>query len=110
MKKIGKVLHVSAQNRIIVRSDKNIAQTNADVIDKELKRIGKIFDIFGTTRKPYVSIIPSKPNILEKIKEGDILYLRDEKPSKSKKRSFQDRKKTPRTRRKRFDRNTKKST
>ena len=108
MKKLGKVLHVSAQNRIIVRSEKNISATNSGVINKELERIGKIFDIFGSTKNPYVSIIAHKPNLLEEVQEGEILYLRDDKSSK--KKPYQSKPKKQSYRRKRFDRNTKKTT
>ncbi|MHA1895131.1 MAG: H/ACA ribonucleoprotein complex subunit GAR1, partial [Candidatus Helarchaeota archaeon] len=76
MKKLGKVLHVSAQNRIIVKSEKNVSDIGADVINKELKIIGKIFDIFGSIKSPYISIIPETSKILNAIKEGEILYLK----------------------------------
>jgi len=108
MKKLGKILHVSAQNRIIVRSEKNISATNSAVINKELKRIGKIFDIFGSTKKPYVAVVPHKPSILKEVQEGEILYLRDDKSSK--KRPYQSKTTKHKTRRKRFDRNNTKPT
>ena len=106
MKKLGKVLHVSAQNRIIVKSDKNISDMDLDVINKELQKIGRIFDIFGNVKEPYVSIIPKEPKILQNIQEGEILYLKDK--SFERKKTFDKNKKKGRSRRKRFDTNTKK--
>jgi len=106
MKKLGKVLHVSAQNRIIVKADKNISSMDMDVINKELRKIGGIFDIFGNVKSPYVSVIPKEPKILAEIQEGEILYLREKKIEK-KKSQYKDKKKA-RSRRKRFDSNIKK--
>ncbi|NHI91224.1 MAG: H/ACA RNA-protein complex protein Gar1 [Candidatus Lokiarchaeota archaeon] len=106
MKKLGTVLHVSSQNRIIVKSDKNISMTDMDVINKELLKIGRIFDIFGSIKNPYVSIIPKEPKILQNIKEGDVLYLK-EKEVDMKRPSHKERKKV-KSRRKKFDASNKK--
>ena len=106
MKKLGKVLHVSAQNRIIVKTDKNISSMDMDVINKELQKIGRIFDIFGNVKGPYVSIIPKEPKILTEIEKGEILYLKEKKIEK--KKPYHKNKKKARSRRKRFDSNIKK--
>ena len=42
----------------------------------KLKIIGKIFDIFGSIKSPYISIIAETSKILNAIKEGEILYLK----------------------------------
>ena len=107
MKKLGKVLHVSAQNRIIVKSDKNISSIDMDVINKELQKIGKVFDIFGNVKGPYISVIPKERKILKTIKVGEILYLKEKVPDK--KKTLHKFKKKGRSRRRRFDSNTRKS-
>lgn len=57
MKRIGKVLHLSKNNNWILRTKvKPILHKN--VFDEKLKKIGKIFDIFGPVTMPYISVKP----------------------------------------------------
>ncbi|MBN2110004.1 MAG: H/ACA RNA-protein complex protein Gar1 [Methanosarcinaceae archaeon] len=68
MKRLGKVLHISKQNEIIIRGDENkysgspgdIPRLNTFVLDKSVKRIGKIAGIFGPVDWPFFIVKPNK--------------------------------------------------
>ncbi|MDD1758081.1 MAG: Gar1/Naf1 family protein [Methanotrichaceae archaeon] len=65
MKRLGTALYV-VQQRIIVRdepveeSEYQLPKTNSLVIDQKRMRIGKVFDIFGPVRHPYLIVKPNK--------------------------------------------------
>ncbi len=58
MNRLGTVTHISGSRKLILRT-KIKARTGTKVLDEELRPVGKIFDIFGTVKNPYVSIEPS---------------------------------------------------
>ena len=63
MKELGEILHLAKSGRLILRSTaSNIdnKETGKCIIDEKGKRIGKIVEIFGPVRSPYVSIVPLK--------------------------------------------------
>ncbi|MGZ7120250.1 MAG: H/ACA ribonucleoprotein complex subunit GAR1 [Methanobacterium sp.] len=55
MKKLGKISHISNRGKIIVRSD-NTPGFGLPVFDENKKRIGTVQDIFGPTKKPYITV------------------------------------------------------
>lgn len=71
-KKIGIISHITSTNKFIVPS--NITpKIGSIVVNKNNKAIGKINDIIGTTKQPYISI---KTNYkFKKAKVGDTVYL-----------------------------------
>jgi len=55
MKKLGKISHISSKGKIIVRSD-NTPGFGISVFDENRKKIGIVQDIFGPTKKPYITV------------------------------------------------------
>ena len=79
LKEIGTISHITSTNKIIVPS-KQTPRIGSVVVNKNRKAIGKINDIFGPTKSPYLSIKTSKK--FRKAKIGEIVYL----PPKNNKR------------------------
>lgn len=55
MKKLGKISHISNRGKIIVRSD-NTPGFGLPVFNENKKRIGTVQDVFGPTKKPYITV------------------------------------------------------
>jgi RNA-binding protein len=68
MKRLGKVMHISKQNEIIIKGDekkfsgsmRDMPKVNYFVLDKSIKRIGKITSIFGPVDCPYFAVKPDR--------------------------------------------------
>ncbi len=75
MKKLGKVSHISSRNKIILRSDKTPGFGLA-VFNKAEKKIGIVQDVFGPTKKPYITVKVYAKNTenLEK-RVGETLFV-----------------------------------
>lgn len=71
-KKIGTVSHISSTNKIIIPS-KQTPKIGLTLVNKQKKPIGRISDIFGSTKKPYISVKTNKK--FKKVKPGDEVYL-----------------------------------
>ncbi|MBN1245891.1 H/ACA RNA-protein complex protein Gar1 [Candidatus Bathyarchaeota archaeon] len=72
MQRLGKVLHVTPSQNIVVKTDKT-PKIGSAVINENLKIVGKIFDVIGPVPSPYVIV---KPAIKEPEKLADKqLYL-----------------------------------
>jgi len=61
LQRIGHVLHVSSNKKLILKSE-NLPRIGDEVVDKHLGPVGTVFDVFGPTSSPYVAV---KPNIEE---------------------------------------------
>ena len=72
MKRLGKVLHLSGNKNLILRTRIKI-KPQTIVLDNRLNQIGKIYDAFGPVTNPYVSIKPSVKNPEKYV--GRVLYL-----------------------------------
>lgn len=85
MKTLGTVSHLSNKGLIIVRS-KNTPAIGLPVFTEDKKRIGRVHNIFGPTKEPYISIKPQlnrktkKPILIPKV--GVPVYI-PKKPIKS---------------------------
>ena len=55
MQRIGHVLHVGSDKKLILKAEKT-PQIGDKVVDESLKPVGTIFDIFGPVSSPYVSV------------------------------------------------------
>jgi rRNA processing protein Gar1 len=55
MRRLGKVLKVVKGGTLIVQTDKT-PPIGAKVVDKKAQHIGKIQDVFGPVKTPYISI------------------------------------------------------
>jgi RNA-binding protein len=80
LQRLGRVLHISPSGNIIAKPE-NIPRIGETVVDENLKTVGKIFDLFGPVRSPYVAIKPTiqKPEKLT----NKTLYI---SPSKGERR------------------------
>jgi len=57
LKRLGRVLHVSSHNHLIIRLEEtSLPKINAKVVTRKMDRIGTVYDIFGPERAPYVSV------------------------------------------------------
>ncbi|HUT16850.1 MAG TPA: Gar1/Naf1 family protein, partial [Acidobacteriota bacterium] len=58
MQRLGKMLHVTPSQNIVVKTDKT-PKIGSAVVDENLKVVGKIFDIIGPVPSPYVVVKPA---------------------------------------------------
>ena len=72
LKKIGTISHITSTNKLIVPSNKT-PRIGSVIVNKQHKQIGKINDIFGPTKQPYISIKTSKK--FKKANTGEAVYL-----------------------------------
>ena len=73
MKRLGKVLHLSSNNNLILKT-KQTVKPNQNVFDKQTHNIGKIIDVFGPVKTPYLSIKPLTSNAKKYV--GKALYIK----------------------------------
>ncbi len=72
MYRLGPVLHKSrGSNNLILRAE-NTAFPGDIVVDKSLKKVGSVIDLFGPVKTPYISVKPFRINPDEYV--GQILY------------------------------------
>ena len=72
LKKIGTISHITSTNKLIVPSNKT-PRIGSVIVNKQQKPIGKINDILGPTKQPYISIKTSKK--FKKSNTGEAVYL-----------------------------------
>ncbi|MDD1757258.1 MAG: Gar1/Naf1 family protein [Methanotrichaceae archaeon] len=81
MRRLGTALHI-VQQRIIVRaepveeSESQLLKVNSLVVDQKRMRIGKVFDVFGPVRHPYV-IVKLNKGIDAMAQVGKKLYVEE---------------------------------
>ena len=81
LQRLGKVLHVTPSQNVVVKADKT-PKIGSAVVDENLKIVGKVFDVIGPVPSPYVVV---KPAIKEPGKLSDMqLYLLLSKKQRSK--------------------------
>jgi rRNA processing protein Gar1 len=89
MKKLGKVFVINKNGNLLVKVTKTY-RLNSIVVNQQLKRLGKIVDIIGPAKNPYLVINAREAEA--KPTKGETVYLMDRpkktsskrKPSKSK--------------------------
>ncbi len=57
LRRIGHVLHLSATRNLIIKAE-NVPRIGDKVANENLKLVGTIFDVFGSTSSPYVAVKP----------------------------------------------------
>ncbi len=58
MRAVGRVLHSFGKNTLIVRVDAaQLPRLYSEVIDRRLKPVGKIVDVFGNVGSPYATVV-----------------------------------------------------
>lgn len=90
LNKIGIISHITSTNKIIVPSNKT-PRIGSLVVNGQNKAIGKINDIFGSTKKPYLSI-KTNPKF-KKSKPGETVYLSPQNKKRRKKHGRNSKKK-----------------
>ncbi|MCF2137172.1 MAG: Gar1/Naf1 family protein [Candidatus Thorarchaeota archaeon] len=99
MRRLGTLLHITTRGSLIVRTSKT-PPIGGIVLTSNAEKIGKIVDVFGPVKEPYVAIRPfkrmgdthdrahPKTTVSEPITAGAVLYVssRPEKPQKARKR------------------------
>ncbi|MDR1721650.1 MAG: Gar1/Naf1 family protein [Methanobrevibacter sp.] len=73
MKLLGNILHLSNSGKLIARSSQS-PPLGVAVFDRNKKKIGKIYNVFGPTKDPYVSIRLFKPKNFQ-FNTADELYF-----------------------------------
>ncbi|MGQ9719911.1 MAG: H/ACA ribonucleoprotein complex subunit GAR1 [Candidatus Jordarchaeum sp.] len=87
MRRLGKPLHQTPRGDLILRVNFT-PRIGSKVVNKEMREVGQIFDIFGPVKTPYVSVKPQvEPKIAEKLVD-EVLYefINGKKQRYSKKR------------------------
>lgn len=57
LEKLGIVLHVSGSGKLVIKTRKKVT-TGIRVFDEKLSTVGRVFEIFGPVKNPYISIKP----------------------------------------------------
>ena len=55
LQRIGRVLHISSGGNAILKVE-TPPRIGDKVVDKKMKSVGRIFDVFGPVSSPYVSV------------------------------------------------------
>ena len=65
MQRLGKVLHVTPSQNVVIKIN-NPPKIGSAVVDEKLKTVGKIFDVIGPVSSPYAIVKPAikKPETL----------------------------------------------
>lgn len=58
MQRLGKVLHVTPSQNVVIKIN-NPPKIGSAVVDEKLKIIGKIFDVIGPVSSPYAIVKPA---------------------------------------------------
>lgn len=61
MQRLGKVLHVTPSQNIVVKADKT-PKIGSTVVNDNLKTVGKVFDVIGPVSSPYAVVKPAIKN------------------------------------------------
>lgn len=80
MKKLGKVAIIARNGNLLIKSSKP-QRIGTPVVDQQIKRLGKIVDVIGPVRAPY--IVVNTKGLGKQLKVGDVLYLMDKQPQRS---------------------------
>jgi RNA-binding protein len=82
LQRLGKVLHVTPSQNIVVKADKP-PKIGSAVVNENLKIVGKVFDVIGPVSSPYAVVKPAVKDP-EKLTAKQ-LYLLLSKKKRSKK-------------------------
>jgi len=76
MKFLGNISHISNSGKLIARSSET-PPSGVFIFNKDKKKIGKVSDVFGPTKSPYISIKLFRSFNLKDFEDsyGDVLYV-----------------------------------
>ena len=73
LRRLGKILHFSRSQSLVVRLESpNPPKIGTKIFDSKLREVGYLYDVFGSTSKPYVTVKSSGENPSSYI--GRIVY------------------------------------
>jgi len=72
LQRLGRVLHITPSRNIIVKIE-NLPKIGENVVDENLKPIGKVFDILGPVSSPYAAVKPATREIEKLVNK--VLYV-----------------------------------
>ena len=80
MWKLGAVVDISSPRGLIIRAGESfevIPEINAKVFTKKMDLVGRIFDVFGPVKQPYISVKLNKGNTGMELLDlkGESVYL-----------------------------------
>ena len=81
MKKLGTISHISGRGKVILKSNQTPG-FGMTIFTKNKKKFGKVRDVFGPTKEPYISIkvyARNSNNLEDRV--GETLYV-SSKPNK----------------------------
>jgi RNA-binding protein len=58
LQKLGRVSNVSPSRNVIVKAE-NVPKLGSEVVDENLRLVGKVFDLIGPVTAPYAVIKPA---------------------------------------------------
>ncbi len=71
--KLGKVKHISDMGNAIIFDPPQLPKIGSDVINEQMEHVGKVNDIFGPVKHPYVSV-KLKEDFRNKVVANVVLY------------------------------------
>ncbi|NHK31912.1 MAG: hypothetical protein FK730_11210 [Asgard group archaeon] len=80
LKKLGKIQVINKKGDLLVKVTKTY-RMNTAVVNQQLKKLGKIVDIIGPAKTPYLVINTREAEA--KAKKGEIVYLLDRSTKKT---------------------------
>lgn len=98
MKFLGNISHLSSSGKLIARSSQS-PPSGAFVFNKDKEKIGKVMDVFGPTKEPYISIGIFKSIGVENFRNsfGEDLYVSNNPKNRKKSRFKRNNKKKKNT-------------
>ena len=77
MTRLGTILHImnNEEDAIVRTNGLKTKIIGKKVVDKNIKEIGKVFDVFGPVKRPYLIIKLNKNIKNKKSLIGEIIYL-----------------------------------
>ena len=58
MRSFGSVLHRSGKRLLLIRCDASkLPRLYSEVVDRRLRAVGKVVDIFGNIERPYAAVL-----------------------------------------------------
>ena len=80
MQKVGRVRALTPSKNIIVKTEK-APKIGSEVVDENLKVVGKVFDIIGPVSAPYVVVKPTVSEPATLVNKPLYLLSREQKRS-----------------------------
>jgi len=58
LRSLGSVLHRSGKRLLLIQCDASkLPRLYSDVVDRRLRAVGKVVDVFGNIQKPYAAVL-----------------------------------------------------